>query len=43
MMMADPGSGEQWRVSDIIKTAHSTETNLHIIFLKILNEICNTS
>ena len=26
--MADPGHGERWLVSDIIKPAHSAETNL---------------
>ena len=41
--MTEPEHREQLLVSDIVKTAHSAETNLHIIRLKITNGICNTS
>ena len=42
-MMANDECGEQRLVSNIVKLAHSVETNLYNICLKILNEICNTS
>ena len=40
---ANPENGEQWPVGDIVKSAHSAETNVYDIYLKILSGICNTS